>query len=107
MARELSPGDTVVVREAREVLATLDADGTCEGMPFMPEMVRFLGRRLVVSKRAQKVCDTIKYTGSRRLEDTVLLDALRCDGAAHDGCQAECRIYWKEAWLRPAEAGDP
>jgi hypothetical protein len=96
----LRPGDTVVVRPAGEILATLDAEGTLDGMPFMPEMLGFLGRRFTVGKRAQKVCDTIQYTGSRRLADTVLLEDLRCDGAAHGGCQAECRIYWKEAWLR-------
>jgi hypothetical protein len=101
-----SPGDRVVVRTAGEILATLDAAGACEGMPFMPEMLPLLGRRFTVSKRAQKVCDTIKYTGSRRLETTVLLDDLRCDGSAHDGCQAECRLYWKEAWLRPATPAD-
>ena len=27
---------------------------------------------------------------------------VRCDGSGHGGCQAGCRIYWKEAWLRPA-----
>jgi hypothetical protein len=106
MPGPLLPGDAVVVRSAREILGTLDAEGTCDAMPFMPEMVPFLGKRLTVSKRAQKVCDTIQYTGSRRLEDTVLLDDLRCNGAAHDGCQAECRLYWKEAWLRPVAAED-
>jgi hypothetical protein len=110
MERELRPGETIVVRSAAEILATLDSEGTTEGMPFMPEMLPFLGRRFVVSKRAQKVCDTIKYTGSRRLPNTVLLEDLRCDGASHDGCQAECRFYWKEAWLRrptPGESSEP
>jgi hypothetical protein len=31
-----------------------------------------------------------------------MLDDLRCSGRAHGGCQAGCRLYWKEAWLRPA-----
>ena len=30
----------------------------------------------------------------------MLLEDLRCDGSAHDGCQAECRVFWKEAWLK-------
>src|SRR3954454_4995476 len=34
------------------------------------------------------------------MHDAVLLDDLRCDGSGHDGCQAGCRIYWKESWLR-------
>jgi hypothetical protein len=35
--------------------------------------------------------------------DTVYLEDLRCDGSGHGGCQAGCRIYWKEAWLRRVE----
>ena len=31
-----------------------------------------------------------------------MLDDLRCGGQAHGGCQAGCRLYWKEAWLQPA-----
>jgi len=31
---------------------------------------------------------------------TVYLEDLRCDGSGHDGCQAGCKLYWKEAWLR-------
>jgi hypothetical protein len=34
----------------------------------------------------------------------VYLDDLRCDGSAHGGCQAGCRLYWKEAWLRRVDA---
>jgi len=38
------------------------------------------------------------------MRDTVFLEDLRCDGSAHGGCQAGCRIYWKEAWLRKPES---
>jgi hypothetical protein len=72
----------------------------------MPEMLRYGGRRFVVDKRAEKICDTIHYTGSRRLRDAVLLEDLRCDGSAHDGCQAECRLFWKESWLRRIGPGE-
>jgi hypothetical protein len=97
---ELRRGDLVEVRSPSEILATLDAAGTLAGLPFMPEMVPYCGRRFTVERRADKICDTVKYTGSRRLPDAVLLDDLRCDGSGHDGCQAECRSFWKEAWLR-------
>jgi hypothetical protein len=68
----------------------------------MPEMVELCGRRFVVAARADKVCDTITPFQhlSRRMADTVLLEAARCHGAAHDGCQADCLVYWKAAWLR-------
>ena len=98
---ELYRGDLVEVRSAKEILATLDAQGRHEGLPFMPEMIPFCGHRFTVWRRADKVCDTVDYSGSRRLHDGVILGDLRCDGSAHDGCQAECRIFWKTAWLRP------
>ena len=96
----LRPGEVVEVRPAAEILATLDADGALESVPFMPEMRQYIGRRFRVSRRVDKICDTISQTGSRRMENVVYLDDLRCDGSGHDGCQAGCRIYWKEAWLR-------
>ena len=109
--RPLRPGDVVEVRSAAEILATLDSDGALDGMPFMPEMVAHVGRRYTVSRRVDKICNTVDATGSRRMYSTVYLEDLRCDGSGHDGCQAGCRIYWKDAWLRrvddDSEAADP
>jgi hypothetical protein len=97
---ELRRGDIVEVRSPAEILATLDENGMLDKLPFMPEMVAYCGKKFAVHARTEKICDTIKLTGSRKLPNTVLLGELRCDGAAHGGCQAECRPYWKEAWLR-------
>jgi hypothetical protein len=107
--RPLRPGDVVEVKSATEILATLDGDGALDDMPFMPEMIRHAGRRYMVSRRVDKICDTIATTGSRRMHDTVYLEELRCDGSGHGRCQAGCMIYWKEAWLRrvDGEAGAP
>jgi hypothetical protein len=107
----LRPGDVVEVRSAAEILATLDSDGTLDRMPFMPEMIRHAGRRYTVTRRVDKICDTVAGTGSRRMHATVYLEDLRCDGSGHAGCQAACKLYWKEAWLRRVDddsgAGDP
>jgi hypothetical protein len=106
--RALRPGDMVEVRPAAEILATLDADGSLDAVPFMPEMLQYVGRRFTVSRRVEKICDTIAATGSRRMHDTVYLEDLRCDGSGHGGCQAGCRIYWKEVWLRQVDgAAEP
>jgi hypothetical protein len=106
--QSLRRGDLVQVRGAAEILRTLDADGALDGMPFMPEMVAYCGRRYRIDRRAEKLCDTITNNlQSRSLADAVFLDDARCDGAAHGGCQAECRIYWKEAWLRRVNPDDP
>lgn len=98
-SHRLKPGDVVEVRRPAEILTTLDQSGALEAVPFMPEMLSFVGKRFTVSTRVEKICDTIGPGGSRRMRDTIFLEDLRCDGSAHDGCQAECRIYWKEAWL--------
>lgn len=105
--RPLRPGDIVEVKSAAEILATLDGDGAVDKMPFMPEMIRHAGRRYTVSRRVDKICDTVGTTGSRRMHATVYLDDLRCDGSAHGRCQAACKIYWKEAWLRRVDDSAP
>ena len=43
---------------------------------------------------------------SRRLYDTVHLEGLRCTGQSHGGCQAQCFLFWKEAWLKRVKEGD-
>jgi hypothetical protein len=98
---QLRRGDWVEVRSVEEILATLDAHGTLDGLLFMPEMLAFCGRRFRVRSRADSTCDTVSATGMRRMEHTVHLATLRCDGSAHGGCQAGCLLFWKEAWLRP------
>jgi hypothetical protein len=97
----LRVGDLVEVRSRDEILATLDQDGRLDGMPFMPEMFAFCGKQFPVYKSAHKTCDTVFPVRSRRLDNVVHLD-LRCDGAAHGGCQAGCLLFWKHAWLKPA-----
>lgn len=96
----LRVGDWVEVRPVDEILRTLDARGELQHMPFMPEMLRFAGRRFRVSAVAHKTCDTVNRTGGRAVDDTVHLEDLRCDGSAHGGCQATCLLFWKAAWLR-------
>lgn len=104
-ASALRVGDLVVVRSAEEILATLDENGELDNLPFMPEMLRFCGRRLTVHKVAHKLCDTIAGTGIHRMENAVHLTDSRCDGSAHGGCQTACSLYWKEAWLERVEPG--
>ena len=103
MSDRLRPGDVVEVKTPDEILSTLDADGTLDHLPFMPEMIEFCGNWFRVSSRVLKTC--MSGSGSSeirglRTSDVVTLDGLRCSGASHDGCQKECMIFWREAWLR-------
>ncbi len=95
-------GDRVVVRSREEILAALDASGALEHLPFMPEMLEFCGREMTVAAAAHKTCDPAYKTGGRRLDRSVHLSGARCSGAVHGGCQAECNLFWKDAWLKPA-----
>jgi hypothetical protein len=101
----LKAGARVRVRSKEEILRTLDSEGKLEGVPFMPEMLRYCGEEFPVRARAHKVCDTIEWNQYRRMEHAVHLAELRCDGSAHGGCNAGCLLFWKEAWLSPVEDG--
>ncbi|HZQ91922.1 MAG TPA: hypothetical protein VFA60_09035 [Terriglobales bacterium] len=95
----LKVGEWVQVRPVEEILATLDATGRYEGLPFMPEMLQYCGKQFRVYRRADKTCDYLKDWSIRRMTNSVYLEGNRCDGSAHDGCEAACLIWWKEAWL--------
>jgi len=105
MTARLFPGDLVEVKAPDEILQTLNAEGTLDYLPFMPEMVEFCGRRFRVSRRVVKTCfsGAISTMRAFRSNDVVTLDGVRCSGAAHDGCQKACMILWRDAWLRKVE----
>jgi hypothetical protein len=92
------PGDLVEVRSAAEILATLDANGTLDKLPFMPEMLSFCGKQFRVAARAFKTC--VDDGDMRQLEDTVLLEEARCNGSNHASCDRGCLIFWKTGWLK-------
>ena len=101
----LRPGELVEIRSLDEILGTLDGNGALDGVPFMPEMAAYCGARARVFRRIDKLNDWVHVTGLKRMRNLVLLEDLRCDGSAHGGCQANCHLRWREAWLRRVEPG--
>jgi hypothetical protein len=104
---DLKVGDVVEVRSQAEIFGTLDENGELDALPFMPEMLKYVGKRLTVGKVAHKACDTILRSGIHKMENAVHLAGVRCGGEEHGGCQATCLIYWKHSWLRKVEPGTP
>ena len=105
MKRSLLPGDWVEVRPASEIVQTLDTDDALQGLPFMPEMLPFAGRRFKVVQRAERTCVHPPHVPFPKLADSVVLDGLRCDGSLHGGCELGCMFFWKESWFRRAHDG--
>jgi hypothetical protein len=107
---KLRTGDWVEVKSVSEVAQTLGAAGTLDGMPFMPEMLDFCGRRFRVLRRCEKSC--VELAGGKyeirefAIDDVVLLEISRCSGSDHGGCQRACVLFWKEQWLRKIDATD-
>jgi hypothetical protein len=95
---KLKPGEIVEVRSAAEITATLDKNNTLQGLSFSPEMLRYCGRKYKVLKPITKMI--VEGWGRRQIKNTVLLDGVVCNGAAHEGCQRMCTLLWKEAWLK-------
>ncbi len=50
--RPFRPGEIAEIKSAPEILATLDAEGKLDGLPFMPEMLDYCGQTVTVYKRA-------------------------------------------------------
>ena len=71
----------------------------------MPQMFQYCGQKFQIYKRAHKTCDTVSgHTLGLQMPNSVHLEH-RCDGQAYGGFQAQCLIFWKEAWLKPAGGG--
>ena len=75
-ATSFRAGDHVEIRSAAEILSTLDDFGMLDGVPFMPEMLPFVGQRFRVASRALKVCSAI---GNTHMRGIVFLEQLRGD----------------------------
>lgn len=103
----LQPGEWVEVRSVKEIFATLDAQGKLRGLHFIPEMVKFCGKRFKVYKRLEKII--LEATGELRKirTPTVLLEGVFCDGKAHGGCDRSCFCFWREAWLKRVTPQNP
>jgi hypothetical protein len=61
-------------------------------------MKKFCGKQFVVKKNLDRIF--VEGMGNRRIENTVILDKVTCDGNSHGKCQRSCTLLWKESWLK-------
>jgi hypothetical protein len=103
----LQPGEWVEVKSMMEIIETLNDRGQNRGLYFSPDMRLLCGQRYRVKGRIDKII--VDGTGEeRRLRDTVCLEGSTCGcaylGFGMGGC-SRCEVsYWREIWLRRAEA---
>lgn len=93
-------GDVVEVLSLEEIQKTLDPQGCLEGLPFQEEMARYCSKTFRVFRNIDKILDYGNTKGMRRIRNVVTLIGLRCDGSAHDACEARCYLLWNRRWLR-------
>ena len=95
----LEPGELVEVKSRGEIQATLDSQGKNRGLSFTPEMARYCGERYRVAGRVEKMI--VEWTGELRpLGNTVILEAVTCQGLFARHCSRSCYHLWREVWLK-------
>lgn len=100
---DLRPGELVEVRSLAEIRTTLETGDRRRGLAFLPDMQIYCGRRFRVFKRVERMF-LEESKQRRKLKNTVLLEAVMCDGSAVGGCDRSCFFYWREAWLKRVDA---
>ena len=85
-------------------MATLGPSGRHQGLPWMPQMVDLCGKSATVVRWVTSSCtptaDGVQFGG---VSAAVLLDVNRCNGHSYGGCQLDCPLIWKTAWLTTEE----
>jgi len=100
--QSFSSGEAVLIRPYHEIQATLDADGCCEGLWFMPGMKKHCGRQAKILKRVRTIFDERNWK-MVRIRNAYLLEGLICDGRDvfdGEGCDRSCYYFWKDKWLQ-------
>lgn len=101
----LQPGQWVRVKTYADIQSTLVERGT-GGMAYIPAVMnKYCGRIMRVQKSLDCFYDEVsmRLLKMRKSSPSVLLEGAGCDGSqiAGGGCDRNCLIFWREAWLQP------
>ncbi len=89
---KLKPGELVEVKSEEAILDTLDKKREHNGLVWMIGMRRSCGKKYRVFKRVKTI--RLEATGRlRKMNNTVLLEGLICDGSEYWGCDRSCFYF--------------
>jgi hypothetical protein len=102
----LQPGELVEVKSSKEIMATLNAEGSNRGMIFSTEMLPFCGKRYRVKQRVTQLIDETNGAMITMKTPAIILDEVVCMSCYHPGyifCPRGTYPYWREIWLKRVE----
>lgn len=95
-------GTLVRIRSAEQIAGTLNEDGICGGIKYVPEhMDGFCGSLRIVSGTVDRYYDE-RDGNIIRLERAYTLTGVTCSGTQVDGeprCDRLCSLIWHRSWL--------
>lgn len=98
----LKLGDWVKVKQPREIRSTLDSTRRHLWLEFVPSMSEYIGGRYQVEFSVRRII--IEQTGAMiKLNNTVALKGVHCQGLRVKNCPRNNSLYWREAWLDRAD----
>lgn len=98
----LGSGEWVDVKDAADIVESLDEHGRNCGLGFTPTMIPALGQRHQVLHPIRKII--LEQDGRMvHLSNTVALDGVICQGNCVSQCPRAEYLYWRESWLDRAD----
>ncbi len=98
MYADLMCGDVLEVLPYACIEQTLNSQGRCKGLSFMPNMKTFCGQRSTVLAKPRHILDQGGYK-VQKSKDIIILNHFYCNGDDIVGCDRTCLYYWKDDWL--------
>ena len=101
----LRPGELIEIKPLANITETLDEGAYNRGLFFTPAMGSSCGAKYRVAGRIEKII--VDGTGEmRQLRNTAFLEGsfCGCSCVAFGGCPRAEFAYWREIWVRRAEA---
>jgi hypothetical protein len=97
----LRPGDKVIIRDATDIVATLDERFRNRGLYFDPEMTKYCGRSAVINGRVHRIIDDA--TGLMRVMKSpcLVLEGVDYTGETLRFVAQHEHLFWRDLWLTP------